>query len=65
MTDHPLTVILPLGCTRCPFHAEIDGLHRCQVVAEAGRRPRTVWQTAPAPDWCPLRSGPVTVESAS
>jgi hypothetical protein len=51
------------GCGGCPFlAADDDGLPACG--AETWRRIWPVLEGLPdtAPEWCPLRAGPVVVE---
>lgn len=62
----------PVGCEGCPLAHTDDSLDRwsCSAIVDEqdGRRfyrviPDAIY--APAPAWCPLRSGPVTVEAAT
>ena len=52
------------GCGTCVFFSE-RGQDRCEAVPErvgwpaSGRR--VLLETSPAPEWCPLRKGPVVV----
>ena len=52
------------GCGMCVFFSE-RGRDRCEAVPERVERPesgrRVLLETNPAPDWCPLRAGPVVV----
>jgi hypothetical protein len=49
------------GCWRCPLSSH-DNIAR-ETWCDAGRRqaPDSASVVRPAPDWCPLRRGPVTV----
>jgi hypothetical protein len=45
------------GCDECPLMEHDGHVAWCQ----AGERHRGVVMYIPAPAWCPLRAGPVTV----
>lgn len=52
------------GCAECPLSYrdhECD-LRFCAAADDEHGTPRVVRDFGPAPSWCPLRTGPVTVE---
>lgn len=55
------------GCGRCPLASHDDIAHEsyCRAISDAGRRLPRLLSSAlhRAPDWCPLRAGPVVVEA--
>lgn len=51
------------GCLWCPLSSD----RTCEATPSEGERdgrPLEAWDEYSAPDWCPLRQGPVTIAPA-
>lgn len=63
-----MTTITIKHCWACPFQSDAPHGYCCHCdlegTPEESRR-INAWTNAPIPKWCPLRSGPTTVELAS